>query len=124
MNAEFPDTRSFFVVKTDGTKAGFSARKCVDAPPAAGRGRRRRRRRGRGGPQAAARRGDGGGEAGGEAGGGARPGPPPPSGCVVKVRGLAGQGVGYPELREAFGAHAPVKCVAGRGRRRGGRGRR
>ena len=27
VNAEFPDTRSFFVVKTDGTKAGFSARK-------------------------------------------------------------------------------------------------
>ena len=40
VNDEFPDTRSFFCVKTDGTKAGFSARKCVDAlfPPPGGGG--------------------------------------------------------------------------------------
>ncbi|KAJ8604083.1 hypothetical protein CTAYLR_001794 [Chrysophaeum taylorii] len=31
VNEEYPETKSFFVVRTDGTRAGFSARKCIDA---------------------------------------------------------------------------------------------
>ena len=30
VNQEYPDTKSFFVERTDGSRAGFSARKCVD----------------------------------------------------------------------------------------------
>ena len=30
VNEEFPDTKSFYVLRVDGSRAGFSARKCVD----------------------------------------------------------------------------------------------
>ena len=106
VNADFPDTKSFFVARTDGTRCGFSARKCVDELfPSHGESK---------GVLVHARE-----NAGASATPIARPDAPPrPSrsslgapGCCVEVSGLEGQAVGMYELREVMNKYATTKFV-------------
>ena len=100
-NSEYPDTKSFYVERADGSRAGFSARKCVDELfPENGDSR---------GVLSFARRACGASDrAAGDRP--SRDGPAEPGSCV-EISGLEGQGVGFAELREALGAYAVVKYV-------------
>lgn len=105
VNQEYPDTKSFFVVRVDGSRAGFSARKCVDAlypaapdaPPLllAPFSKRYKAESDKYGPsrQPAALRSN------------FEPG------SIVAVAGLEGQAVSYAEIKECLNRFAPVKYV-------------
>lgn len=103
VNQEFPDTKSFFVERVDGTRAGFSARKCVesifpaaaDAPLLAPFSKRRKLapEDGRYGPRSISKQ------------------TPFEPGSIVFLSGLEGQAVSYVEIKDVLNKYAPVKYV-------------
>ena len=100
VNQEYPDTKSFFVERTDGTRAGFSARKCVDelypknsnaSALTLGRSSMGAREY-KESPTKKAR-------------------DPPPRGAHVRIDGLSGQAIQYGEIKEALSEFAVPRFV-------------
>jgi hypothetical protein len=100
VNQEYPDTKSFFVERTDGSRAGFSARKCVDelypkdsTKSALTLGRQSMgAREYKESPQKKAR-------------------DPPPRGAHVRIDGLTGQAIQYGEIKDALSEFAVPRFV-------------
>ena len=100
VNQEYPDTKSFFVERTDGSRAGFSARKCVDelypkdsTKSALTLGRQSMgAREYKESPTKKAR-------------------DPPPRGAHVRIDGLTGQAIQYGEIKDALSEFAVPRFV-------------
>ena len=100
VNQEYPDTKSFFVERTDGSRAGFSARKCVDelypkdsTKSALTLGRQSMgAREYKDSPVKKAR-------------------DPPPRGAHVRIDGLTGQAIQYGEIKDALSEFAVPRFV-------------
>ena len=100
VNQEYPDTKSFFVERTDGSRAGFSARKCVDelypkdsTKSALTLGRQSMgAREYKESPQKKSR-------------------DPPPRGAHVRIDGLTGQAIQYGEIKDALSEFAVPRFV-------------
>ena len=100
VNQEYPDTKSFFVERTDGSRAGFSARKCVDelypkdsTKSALTLGRQSMgAREYKESPQKKAR-------------------DPPPRGAHVRIDRLTGQAIQYGEIKDALSEYAVPRFV-------------
>jgi hypothetical protein len=100
VNEQFPDTKSFFVERADGSKAGFSARKCVDELyPKEGAGP---------GALTFGRVAMG---ASATSGGAPAPSRPVVRGAHVRIDGLSGQAVQYGEIKDALTAFAAPRFV-------------